>query len=396
MDKFVASWAPVAQWPDSYRITAARARDIILMPATQQPFDQWQRVFEGVSSGRRLDSVPRETMISVAKGDRVMNIDQNPPKIWNAELMAGTLLHRLYRQHKVDPHGAFHDSPASRDEVLNAFLDLYMAMKKSHPPTKRLKCTLFRAIFPDVQTWSTRQLAQPDSSAARNDNSRRERGEAFGLHNVDWEYDGLEAADGMDIDTPYDPNQPIAPDTNVHELNQQQTALRDRLMCYPPVEKRDRLARDVLAAFQPVAPSDASSGLPNIWSEGISLEEACRELGIENKEPYHLPGTRRSQPLYWLQVRCVAHVKRCLLQLGRAAILDYPGCGKTRETLLSLEMALAAAEGVKKPSLIVVSSAAVGEQLIGEGPACSNALCFVAFGDGFPGKYRAEYVVHCI
>ncbi|KAL1381864.1 hypothetical protein HDK64DRAFT_320609 [Phyllosticta capitalensis] len=323
MDKFVTSWTPVAQWPDSYRITAAKAREIILMPATQEPFDQWQRVFEGFSSGRRLDSVSRETMISVAKRDRVMTIDQNPPKTWNAELMAGKLLYRL-------------------DEE-------------------------------ELPSYEKAQI-----NAARKDHPKRERGETFGLHNVDWEYDGLEDADGMDIDTPYDPNQPVAPDTNVHELNQQQTAIRDKLMSYPPVEKCDQLARDVLAAFQPVTPSDASSGLSNIWSKGSSLEEARKKLGIENKEPYHLPRTPRSQPLYY------------------AAILDYPGCGKTRETLLSLEMVLTAAEGVKKPSLIVVPSAAAGEQWIGKGLACSNGLSFVAFGNGFAGKYQAEHGVHCI
>ncbi|KAK8167113.1 P-loop containing nucleoside triphosphate hydrolase protein [Phyllosticta citrichinensis] len=408
MDAFVNSWAPVAQWPEQYRITANQARATLAAGGIRRQFQEWRQRYEQTHTGVRGRQVDRGTVLHMFHGRKQEFAEDAQPEVWTQQVMVARLLYRLYRFSVEDPDGAFYQRDVPEDLVVNAFFDLFLEVKKVYAPTKRVKSAIFATIFPDVEpgkaenadadvgpdAWQDKVVGWPDAKvdfSGLEDENLEEDPE--GLNDDDFASNNGEQNQAQ-ID---DRGNAVAPETKVHQLDDQEIILRDRLTSYPHASKRDKLADDIHACLQPAKPFDCSLGLPSIWSEGVSFSKACSTLGIKKTAPFVLSGTPPMATLHGYQVQGAAHVKLSLLASQRAALLDWPGFGKTRQTLLGVERALQSPSTgrINRPSLIVVPSGAVGEHWIREGLACTTTLSFVAVGEGFgreqEGRHRVKY-----
>ncbi|KAK7525700.1 P-loop containing nucleoside triphosphate hydrolase protein [Phyllosticta citriasiana] len=410
MAKFLSVWDPVANWPENDRVSASQAAQALSTPECRYAFAEWRKRHDE-SAGTRGETVPRKYVIEK----------------WTAKLSIARLVYLLYRLQTRHPapaglFGGVHDV----EKALDALLDLVFEVRDQHCPSKRFRSALVALIFPDVRVTEKQRFGWPKVDWCAREGAPNASGDA---HRD--EFDTKTSTDNSDASS-------IASRAGAsHDaLTNAFTGFRDassnaprvgtfsdtptnvsNMEAFVHVSSRSHNASwktpsagatieastsaSTLKAFSnasvdlfpnlhdTIVLQDSALDMPSVWPSGPSLQDACNILHIHNKTPFHITGTP-AQRFWWYQVKGIAHIKVCLLEYGKAALLDFMGLGKTRQSLVGLEMALLSSKinTSQKPSLIIVPSGQIGEHWISEGLLASNRFSFVAVGDGFSQEHQ--------
>ncbi|KAK7543726.1 hypothetical protein IWX50DRAFT_693438 [Phyllosticta citricarpa] len=416
MAKFLSVWDPVANWPENDRVSASQAAQALSTPECRYAFAEWRKRHDE-SAGTRGETVPRKYVIEKVKRDDcyLEYLQYVQPDKWTAKLSIARLVYLLYRLQTRHPAGLFggvHDV----DKALDALLDLVFEVRDQYCPSKRFRSALVALMFPDVRVtekqrfgwpkvdWCAREGAPNASGDARRDEfdtkTSTDNSDASSIASrAGASHDALtNAFTGFRDASSNAPRVGTFSDTLTNVSNMEafvHVSSRSHNASWKTPSAGATIEASTSAstlkafsnAFMDLFPNlhdtkvlqDSALDLPSFWPSGPSLQDACDILHIHNKAPFHIPGTP-AQRFWWYQVKGIAHIKVCLLKYGKAALLDFMGLGKTRQSLVGLEMALMSStiKTPQKPSLIIVPSGQIGEHWIGEGLLASNRFSFVA------------------